>query len=59
MAASTYERIGRTLKVLKDALRPYEKRESVPRYGANWMAWARYGQQGNTFPTELPFHLVQ
>ncbi|HEY8283112.1 MAG TPA: Swt1 family HEPN domain-containing protein, partial [Chloroflexota bacterium] len=40
MAVSNYERIGRTLELLKDALRPYVEREYEAKYGAGWMAQA-------------------
>lgn len=40
MATSNYERVSRTLEVLKDALRPYIEREYEAKYGASWMTQA-------------------
>ncbi len=40
MATSNYERVGRTLELLKDALRPYIEREYEAKYGPSWMGQA-------------------
>jgi predicted AAA+ superfamily ATPase len=40
MATSNHERVGRTLDLLKDALRPFVEREYEAKYGASWRTQA-------------------
>jgi uncharacterized protein len=48
MATTNYERVGRTLDVLKDALRPFVEREYEAKYGAtNWRAVAAQVLRGD------------
>ena len=40
MATSNHERVGRSLELLKDGLRPFVEREYEATYGENWRVQA-------------------
>ena len=57
MATTNYERVGKTLELLRDGLRPFVERELSAKYGKYWITKSTEGWQNDlTWPEgeELP-----